>query len=74
MKKLVSENALVKRIKRKLEEQGLLIKKNPKGPYMENMGEYLITNNQGNLVQTVDDIEAFAREEGVLKDSEKLGE
>ena len=72
MAKLVSEKALIERIKRKLEKQSLLIERNPKGPYMENMGEYLIKNHQGNVVQTIDNIEAYAREDGVLKDGEKL--
>ena len=66
--KLVTERALIERIRRKLRKEGLSFFKNTRGPYIKNLGKfYTVDMNRNNIEYVVHDLEKFAREEGFLK-------
>jgi hypothetical protein len=73
MKKLVTERALIERIRRKLRKEGLSFFKNTRGPNMENLGKFYTVDMNRNCIKfTVHDLEKFARENGFLKPFEAI--
>ena len=73
MKKKVTERALIERLRRKLAKKGMNIYKNTRGPYMGNLGEYYVVDlSTNNISHSIDSIEEYSREDGVLNKWEEL--
>ncbi len=73
MKKPVSFRALEQRINRKLKKEGMTMRRNRGGPYMEQYGPFYVVDLKNNsIVDGVDDLEAYGRQLGVLAEWEKL--
>lgn len=72
-KKLISEPAVLKRVRRKLRAEGQFLKQSTGGPYTERMGAYwVLSATSGGFEWGFDDLEATARELGCLKSWEAI--
>lgn len=73
MQKTVSERALMARINRKLDEDGEKLKKARQSEQAELGNYYVVSENQNTVTaHGIDDLEAWARDLGVLKPFETL--
>jgi hypothetical protein len=69
----LSPAAVLKRVNRRLARDLEVLRKNRGGPYMERYGDWLrIDLNHNSLIGSTDDLEAFARDLGVLQAWERL--
>lgn len=72
--KFVSEDALARRIRRKLNRKGWqLYKVRWDSRWIDSTGRYTISNERNHAVDTHVDIEDYGRRLGVLKDFESMG-
>jgi len=74
MQKPVTELAIKRRINRRLAEKGECLRKSPSNSRWKNeLGNYYIAEmDTDNVIKTGLDLEAFAREEGVMKSGEAI--
>jgi hypothetical protein len=68
----VSHAAVYKRLARRLAQDGLLLRTNRSGRWLQDLGwYYAVDYNTNTVMHTSRDLESWAREEGVLKDFEE---
>lgn len=76
MKVKISSRALMQRINRRLAKEGEVLRTSRGTSEIHNLGNYFIVDLRTNSVTAhqIDDLEGLAREIGVIKPYEELGE
>jgi hypothetical protein len=73
MKKQITKRALIERIRRKLNKDAIQFRTNRGGPYTEGIGKFFLVDQNNHITgPRIDDLEAYGRELGVLRDYEIL--
>ena len=73
MKKIISERALLERIRRKLAKEGTRFLTNRGGAYSDNLPKYFAVDSTNGITNpATDDLVALGKEMGVLREWEAL--
>ena len=69
---VVTERAVLARVRRLLARDGNSLHKNRRAPYEDSLPNWYISNNSNHICDGFDNLEEFARDRGAMKPYEKL--